>query len=87
MEVLFWICWIAELIVVLWWIITDAKLKHVQPNPYSFLCLLYLLAVLGIRMGLHANGLSNTMVLIPAIPLLGLGLIIVVSVLSGKKWN
>lgn len=87
MEILFWICWIAELVVVLWWIITDAQQKHMQPNPYSYLCLIYLLVVLGVRLGLHANGVSNTMVIIPAIPLLGLLFIIVVSMLSGKKWN
>jgi len=87
MEILFWICWIAELIVVLWWIITDAQQKHMEANPYSYLCLLYLLGVLGVRLGLHANNVSNAMVMIPAIPLLGLAFIIVVSVLSGKKWN
>jgi hypothetical protein len=87
MAILFWICWIAELGVVLWWIITDAKQTHMEANPYSYLSLVYLLAVLGVRLGLHANSVSNAMVMIPAIPLLGLGLIIVVSVLSGKKWN
>jgi hypothetical protein len=87
METLFWICWITELIVVLWWIITDAQQTHMRPNPVSYLCLLYLLGVLGLRLGLQEYRISNAMVMIPAIPLLGLGCIIVLSVLSGKKWN
>jgi hypothetical protein len=87
MEILFWICWIAELIVVLWWIITDMKQKHMQGNPYSYLSFFYLAAVLGIRLVLHADRVSDFMVMIPAIPLLLLGFIIIVSVISGKKWN
>lgn len=87
MKTFFWICWIAELIVVLWWILSDAKLKHIQVNPYSYLCFFYLLAAIGIRFVLHADRVSNIMVMIPAIPLLGLALIIIISVLSGQKWN
>lgn len=87
MEIIFWICWVAELIVVLWWIITDAQQTHIKPNPVSYVCLVYLFLVFGIRLGLHANTVTNAMVMIPAIPLLGLLLIIVASMLSGKKWN
>ncbi|MEI9946134.1 MAG: hypothetical protein WDN26_18165 [Chitinophagaceae bacterium] len=87
MEILFWICWGAELIAVLWWIITDAKQKHMRSNSYSFLGLVYLLGALGLRLGLHEYRVSNFMVMIPAIPLLGLLLIIAVTMLSGKKWN
>jgi hypothetical protein len=87
MDIIFWICWTAELIVVLWWIITDAQQKHLAPNPYSFVCLIYLAVVLVVRLGMDAKGVSNKMVMIPAIPLLGLLLIIVIAVASGKKWN
>jgi hypothetical protein len=87
MEIIFWICWAAEFIVVLWWIITDAQQEYLKPNPVSYLCLVYLVIVLGVRVGLHANVVSKAMVTIPAIPLLGLLFIIVVSMLSGKKWN
>lgn len=87
MEIVFWICWIIELIVVLWWIITDARQTHMEPNTVSYLCLLYLLGVLGVRFGLHEFRISTIMVIVPAIPLLGLGCIIILSVLSGKKWN
>lgn len=87
MKTLFWICWIAEMVTVLWWIITDMLQKNLQPNPYSYLCMLYLLGVIGIRLGLHQVKLSNIMVMVPAVPLLGLGLIVLLSVISGQKWN
>jgi hypothetical protein len=87
MNIVFWICWVAEFAVVLWWIITDAQQKHMDPNPYSYLCLIYLAVVLVVRLGMHATGVSNAMVIVPAIPLLGLLLIIILHALSGKKWN
>ncbi len=87
MKTLFWLCWIVELIVVFWWIITDAKQKNLAPNPISYLCLFYLLGVIAIRLGLHWIKLSNIMVIIPGILLIGLGLIILISVLSRQNWN
>lgn len=87
MKIIFWICWIAELITVLWWIITDAQQKNMQVNPFSYLCLIYLIAVIAIRLGLHSIKLSNVMVMIPAVPLMLLGLIILVAMISRGKWN
>ena len=87
MEIVFWICWTAGLIVVLWWIITDAQQKRMASNPYSFVCLIYLVVVLVVRLGMNAKGISNKMIMVTAIPLLGLLLIIVIAMVSGKKWN
>jgi len=87
MKIFFWICWIVEMIVVLWWIITDAQHENLQPNPFSYLCMFYLLGVIAIRIGLDWIKLSNIMVMIPGVLLIGMGLIILLSVISGEKWN
>ncbi|MBE7509215.1 MAG: hypothetical protein HS118_03410 [Bacteroidia bacterium] len=87
MKIFFWICWIAELITVLWWIITDVQQKNMQANPFSYLCLIYLIAVIAIRYGLQSIKLTNVMVMIPAVPLLLLGLIILAAMISRGKWN
>lgn len=87
MNILFWICWIAELITVCWWIFTDTQQKNLQANPYSYLCLIYLIAVIAIRLGFHSVKLSNAMVMIPAVPLLLLGIIILAAMFSREKWN
>lgn len=87
MEILFWTCWIAELVMVLWWIITDAQQTHMKANPVGYICLLFLLVVLGVRLGLQEHRTSNAMLIIPAVTLLGLGCIVVLSLLFRKKWN
>lgn len=87
MNILFWICWIGEAGVVLWWIITDMQQKHMEPNPFSFLSFVYLLVVLMIRFIFEWTSVSNIMVMVPAFPLLGLLFIIIAHALSGKKWN
>jgi hypothetical protein len=65
----------------------NAQQRSLPPNPYSYLFLLYLTIVLILRVGVHAIAVTNGMVLIPAIPLLGLLLIIVMHAASGSKWN
>lgn len=87
MNYIFWICWIGEIGVVGWWMLDEMKLKYLQPNPYAFLGFLYLLVTLGVRYGLKLPGVSTAMVAVPAVPLLFLLLIIVVSMLTGGKWN
>lgn len=85
MKYLFWICWAAEMIVAIWWIYTELKLTHLRANPFAFLSFFYLLAALGVRY--LAPSISNVMVWIPAVPLGIMGLIILVTVVSGQKWN
>lgn len=87
MNNLFWILWIAEFILALWWVITELQLTHLKPNPFAFLSLLYLFLTLAVRFGSGLTKISMGMVLVPAIPLLMMALIVVISVISGKRWN
>jgi hypothetical protein len=87
MSILFWICFLAEFSVVIWWIFSDMKLQYQQPNPYSYLAFFYLMLVLVLRFGPEFIGISSLMVFLPAIPLSGLLFIIVVHSVSGGKWN
>lgn len=87
MDILFWICWIAEMGVVAWWIISELQLRYLSPNIFSFLSLFYLLTVLFIRFEVKWDTVSVFMVGLPAIPLSGMLLIIILHMLSGRKWN
>ena len=87
MNILFWICWAGEMAGIIWWILSDRKLIYSQPNIWPFLGGAYLLLVLAIRYEFHLHGLSNSMVMLPAIPLVLYGLMIVLFMISGKKWN
>ena len=87
MNILFWICWTAELGVVLWWIFTELQLEYLEPNMYSFLALGYLLLILLIRFQSGGKKIAMIMTGLPAIPLAGMLFIIVIHSLSGGKWN
>ncbi len=87
MIILFWICWVAELGVVVWWIFTELQLKYLSPNIYSFLGLGYLLLTLLIWYQPRGKTIAMFMTGLPAIPLTGMLLIIVIHSLSGGKWN
>ena len=87
MEILFWICWIIEMIIVGWWWITDSKHTHLKPNPFIFISMLYLLIVLLLRLELGWVRASEAMVVLPMIPLAGLSLIIVVHMTHKGRWN
>jgi len=87
MNKLFWILWIAELLVAGWWISTELQLTYLKPNPLAFVSLVYLLLALGLRYGAGFFKLSLGMVLVPAIPLTMMGFLIVITMFSGGKWN
>jgi len=87
MAIFFWILWIGEFILSGWWLQSEMKLTHLKPNPYAFLSLLYLLIALGVRFGLGLPKISMGMIGIPAIPLAGMALIIIISALTGARWN
>ena len=87
MNIIFWICAVSELLLTLWWLQTDMKLTHKQMNPYIPLALLYLGLAFIIRFSAGWIRVSDAMVVIPAIPLLGLGLIIGITMKHGGRWN
>jgi hypothetical protein len=87
MTYIFWICWVGEMAGVGWWLLDEMKLQYSKPNPFAFLGLIYLLTVMGVRYGLQSTSMSNTMVLLPAVPL---GLVLLIGLLymvTGGKWN
>lgn len=87
MNNLFWVLWIAEFILAAWWIITELQLTYLKPNAFAFLSLLYLFLTLAVRFGAGLTKVSMGMVIIPAIPLSLMAFIVIVSVLTGAKWN
>jgi hypothetical protein len=87
MNILFWVLWVSELLGVCWWLYGEMKSTYRQPNPFVFLSLLYLLAVLGIRFGLGILKLSMGMVVIPAIPLLFLVLVVIIASTTRGRMN
>ena len=87
MQVLFWICWTAEFVFACWWVFSEMGYKHLDPNPAAFVGMCYVLAVLGMRYVAGAIKISNVMVLIPAVPLAGMGLIVLISIIFKVKWN
>lgn len=87
MVIFFWILWTAEFILALWWLQSEMKLTRLKANPYVFVSLLYLIATLAFRFGAGLNKFSLAMVTIPAIPLAGILFIIIISIISGKRWN
>ncbi len=87
MTYLFWICWSLESALMLWWLFDDLSLTYLPVNPSIFVGILYLAVVLFVRFGLGWVRVSNWMVIVPAIPLLGLLLIVVLATFSGVRWN
>ena len=87
MKYIFWICWSTEFAGCLFWIASEMKLQYLKPNPFSFICTLYLLLVLALRMGLDAKKMSMIMVGVPAVPLLALLFFVIVHTISGGRWN
>jgi hypothetical protein len=87
MDFLFWLCWTGELGVVLWWLFTDLQLEYIEINVYSVFSLIYLLVVLLIRFQPGWETVSLLMVGLPAVPLTGLLLVMVLHAVSGGKWN
>ncbi|MGC4100167.1 hypothetical protein [Ferruginibacter sp.] len=63
---IFWICWAAEMLVILFWIASEIK---VRLNPLSFFGAIYLFAALALKINMGTNALASVMVLVPAIPL------------------
>jgi hypothetical protein len=84
---LFWILWMGEFIGTGWWLQSEMKLTHIKANPYVFLSFLYLMIVLGVRFSLALTKISFAMVLVPAIPVVFMLLIIIISVLTRARWN
>lgn len=84
---LFWICWSLESALMLWWLFDDLSLTYLPVNPSIFVGILYLAVVLFVRFGLGWVRVSNWMVIVPAIPLLGVLLIVVLATFSGVRWN
>jgi hypothetical protein len=87
MNKLFWILWVVEFILAAWWIITEMQLTYLKPNPFAFLSIAYLVLILAVRFGAGFTKLSMGMVIVPAIPLSLMAFIIIVSVVTGAKWN
>ena len=87
MTTLFWILWMAEFIGTGWWLQSEMKLTHIKANPYVFLSFVYLMVILGVRFGLDLPKVSLGLVLVPAIPLVFMLLIIIISVLTRARWN
>jgi hypothetical protein len=87
MDFLFWLCWTAEVGVVLWWLFTDLQLEYVEVNVYSVFSLIYLMIALLIHFQPGWESFSLLMVGLPAVPLTGLLLIVLLHAASGKKWN
>ena len=87
MNYIFWICWSAEFAACIFWIGSELKLQYIRPDPFSFLCTLYLLLVLALRIGMDAKKVSVMMVGLPAIPLLAMLLFIIIHTISDGKWN
>ena len=87
MTILFWTLWIAEFVLNVWWLFNEMKLTYLKTNPYVYISLLYLLAALAVRFGAGFSKTSLAMVAVPAIPLAGMLLIVIISVLTGARWN
>ena len=87
MNIIFWFCWSVEVVLTIWWLFQDLKLTYLKLNPFITLSFLYLALVMLIRLGLNWTRVSDAMVLIPAIPLVGLLLIITVHAKTGGRWN
>ena len=87
MNYIFWICWTAEFLAACWWIYTELKLVYIRTNPLAFLSIFYLAFAVILRTGFGIIGFTNMMILIPAIPLAGLGLIIVIYASSRRRPN
>lgn len=68
MKHLFWVCWGAEIIAVLFWIAKEMSLRY-NPDPLSYYIGLYLMIVLACRFAFDLQKVSTMLVALPAIPL------------------
>ena len=87
LSVLFWICFVSEIALVIWWFLDDLKLTYSEPNPFIFVCVLYLAVAAIIRFLVKWKLAGSLMVVIPGIPLLLWFVLIALFAASGTKWN
>ena len=84
---IFWCCWVAEMIAAVVWITSELKLQYVSPNPFAFISAAWLLFVLAVFFFTTRHTAALLMVIIPAIPLLGLLLLVMIYKLAGGRYN
>ena len=81
---MFWICWAAEMLVVLFWIASEIKLRL---NPLSFFSAIYLFTALALKINMGTNVLASVMVLVPAIPLFLMLFVVMLHSISEGRGN
>jgi hypothetical protein len=87
MKYIFWFCWLLDAGVAAWWVLSDLNLTYIRPNPYSYVFLFYVIAALLIYLMSSYTKVAMIMSIIPAIPMLIMGLIIIIVTLTGGRWN
>jgi hypothetical protein len=87
MKYIFWISWIIDAGVAVWWVISELGYEYLKPNTFSFVFLLYVVATLLVYLLTVQTKTAMIMSLIPAVPLVAVGLIAMIAILTGAKWN
>ncbi len=87
MKSIFWISWIIDFAVAIWWCISEWQLQYLKTNPFAVFYLGYVLVILFLFLKTSFKKTSLALSLIPAIPLLFLALIALIMILSGERWN
>jgi hypothetical protein len=85
MDLLFWLCWIAEFIMVCCWLAND--MKHRRPNPLVYVSLAYMILVFQVRYGFECREAAYWMVFLPAMAMLLPLCRLLIYVIKREKWN
>lgn len=87
MKYIFWIAWILDAGVAIWWVYSELQLEVIKPNPYVLSFLVYVIISFLFYQLFKLKKLALVLSLIPAIPFLIIGLIVIVAYLTAAIWN
>src|SRR4051812_9409984 len=79
MAIIFWICWLGEILAAVTWLTNGIRSPQHTADPLVVCCIIYLFAAVAIRVDAGASGIAMGMVLIPALPMV---LLLCVTVIS-----
>ncbi len=87
MKYIFWIAWILDAGVAIWWVFSEIQLDLLKPNPYALLFFLYVIICFLCYQVFKLTKLALILSLIPAVPFVIMGIIVLIAILTGARWN
>jgi hypothetical protein len=89
MNYIFWTCWVIELALAIGWLSTEMKHAPMKMNPFAIISILYLAFPILVKCSAGADKIANILVIVPAVPLLGVLFMIIIIHFSKfrGRWN